>query len=176
MTRTIILIDGGNFYFKLKELKFRGLLKFDFASFAKFLAGNSKIVQATYYVGAVKVTRSRKARKMHADQQRLLAHLRSCGFNYYLGYLLKTAGGFKEKGVDVKIAADLLLGACQDKYDQAFLVSSDSDLVPAVEGAQELGKIITYVGFKHQPSYALLRSCRRSILLTKEDLEPYAKK
>ena len=60
MIRAIILIDGSNFYFKLKELKFYHLLKFNFSSFAKFLAGKSKIVQATYYVGAVKASRSKK--------------------------------------------------------------------------------------------------------------------
>lgn len=173
MIRTIILIDGSNFYFKLKELKLHNLLKFNFSFFAKFLASNSKVVQATYYIGAVKTGRSKKSKKLHANQRRLLARLRSQNFTYYLGYLLKSDGNFKEKGVDVKIATDLLLGACKDKYDKAFVVSSDSDLIPAIEGAQELGKIITYVGFKHQPSYALLQACRRSILLTKEDLIPF---
>ncbi len=170
MTRAIILIDGSNFYFKLKELKLHRLLEFNFSSFAKFLAPRAKIAQATYYVGAVRVTGSLKSKKLHANQRRLLAHLRSQGFTYYLGYLLKSNGVFKEKGVDVKIATDLLIGACQDKYDQAFLVSSDSDLAPAIKGAQEMGKIVAYVGFKYQPSYALLQTCRRSILLTPEEL------
>jgi len=111
---------------------------------------------------------------MFANQRRLLAHLKSCKYSYYLGYLLKSDGVFKEKGVDVKLATDLLLGACQDKYDTAFVVSSDSDLIPAIGGSQTLGKIITYIGFKHQPSYALLQACRRSILLTKDDLLPFA--
>jgi len=176
MTRTIILVDGSNFYFKLKELKLHHLLEFSFSSFAQFLAGKTKIVQATYYIGAVKAGRSEKSKILHANQQKLLSRLRSQGFTYYLGYLLKSDGVYKEKGVDVKIATDLLLGACQDKYDRAFLVSSDSDLVPAVEGAQELGKIVTYVGFKHQPSYALLQTCRRSMLLTKEELRLFVKK
>lgn len=179
MTRVIILIDGSNFYFKLKDLGLHSLLDFNFFAFADFLTKeikSAKIVQATYYIGAIRAGRSQKSKKLHANQRRLLARLRSYNFTYYLGYLLKSDGVFKEKGVDVKIATDLLLGACQDKYDQAFLVSSDSDLVPAVKGAQDLGKIVTYVGFHHQPSYALLQTCRRSILLTKEDLQPFLKK
>jgi uncharacterized LabA/DUF88 family protein len=176
MARVIILIDGSNFYFKLKELKLSSLLSFNFSSFAKFLIKETKsvkIIQATYYVGAIRADRSRKSKKLHANQRRLLARLRSHNFTYYLGYLLKSDGVFKEKGVDVKIATDLLLGACKNRYDQAFVVSSDSDLVPAIEGAQDLGRVVTYVGFKHQPSYALLQACRRSILLTKEDLAPF---
>jgi uncharacterized LabA/DUF88 family protein len=173
MTRCIVLIDGSNFYFKLKDLALPHLLKFSFAKFSSYLIANNKCAQATYYVGAIKSSRSAKSKKMHADQQKLLAHLQSSGFTYYLGYLLKSDGVFKEKGVDVKLATDLLLGACQDKYDQAFVVSSDSDLIPAIEGAQTLGKVITYVGFKHQPSYSLLQACRRSMLLTKDDLLPF---
>lgn len=171
--RCIILIDGSNFYFKLKALGLSNLLEFQFSSLTTYLASERLIVQATYYVGAIRSGRSVKSKIMHANQQKLFAHLRSSGFTYYLGYLLESDGMFKEKGVDVKLATDLLLGACQDTYDQAFLVSSDSDLVPAIEGAQKLGKIVTYVGFKHQPSYALLKACRRSILLTRDDLLPF---
>jgi uncharacterized LabA/DUF88 family protein len=171
--RSVILIDGSNFYFKLKDLGLPNLVEFDFTGYAHFLTSKYNLVQATYYVGAIRTDGSKKSTKMFANQRRLLAHLRSSGFTYYLGYLLRSDGTYKEKGVDVKLATDLLLGACQDTYDQAFVVSSDSDLIPAIEGAQTLGKIITYVGFKHQPSYALLQACRRSILLTKDDLLPF---
>lgn len=173
MNRAIILIDGSNFYFKLKELNLHNLIKLDFSSFAQSLAGHSKIVQATFYVGAVRVNYSAKSKKLHANQQKLLAHLRAQGFTYYLGYLLKSKNNFKEKGVDVKIATDILLGASKNIYDQAFLVSSDSDLIPAINGAQDLGKHIVYVGFKHKPSFALLKNCSQSVLLTKKDLLPF---
>lgn len=168
--RTIILIDGSNFYFKLKDLGLQDLLAFDFGKFASHLASNTKIVQATYYVGAVQTSRSKKSKLMHAKQRQLLAHLQKHNFTYYLGYLLKSDGVFKEKGVDVKLATDLLLGACQDKYDQAFVVSSDSDLIPAIEGAQDLGKKITYIGFKHQVSYSLSQHTKNTTLLTKSDI------
>lgn len=168
--RTIILIDGSNFFFKLKSLEIRNLIEFDFGKFAHFLAGDNQIVQATYYVGAIRSGRDKKSRQMHADQQRLLAHLCQQKFTYYLGYLLKSGDVFKEKGVDVKLATDLILGACQDKYDSAFVVSSDSDLIPAIEGVQNMGKKITYIGFKHQPSYALTQNTQHSTLLTKSDI------
>ena len=40
---------------------------------------------------------------------------------------------FREKGVDVKLATDLIVGAVDDQYDVAIVVSSDSDLVPAID-------------------------------------------
>lgn len=169
-----ILIDGSNFYFKLSDLGLGEQTAFAFDKFATFLS-RSKSSWARYYVGGVKTSRSIKSKRMHAQQQRLLAHLKKCHFSYYLGYLLKSDGVYKEKGVDVQIAVDMVCQSYENQVNNFFLVSSDSDLIPAVEVAQSQGKIVTYVGFKHKPSYSLLQTCRRSILLTKEDLEPFSK-
>lgn len=51
--KCIIIIDGSNFYFKLKDLRLHHLIDFDFASFAKWLAGKDKIRHVTYYVAMV---------------------------------------------------------------------------------------------------------------------------
>lgn len=56
---------------------------------------------------------------------------------------------------------------------QSFVTSPDSDLIPAIEEAQTSGKEVTYVGFKHQPSYALLKTCKRSILIDKNDIKEF---
>ena len=53
MLRTIVLIDGSNFYFKLKSLGLIQQLKFNFSKFAKFLAGKKRLVRTTYYMGKV---------------------------------------------------------------------------------------------------------------------------
>ncbi|MBL7078094.1 hypothetical protein ISS42_00335 [Candidatus Shapirobacteria bacterium] len=73
--RCFVLIDGSNFYFKLKDLKLHNLLKFDFSGFAKILAGKDKIVKSIYHIGAVRTDGTKKASKMHADQQKLLSIL-----------------------------------------------------------------------------------------------------
>lgn len=169
--RAIILIDGSNFYFKLRGLGLDGLLNFDFSRFSKKLFLNLSLVQAIYYIGGIKTDGSKRAYQMFVNQRRLLSHLKACGFDYYLGYLLKSGDHYKEKGVDVKIATDLLLGACKNQYDLAFVVSSDSDLIPAIQGAQALRKTIIYVGFKHHPSHALIQACSHTILLNKKDLQ-----
>lgn len=102
--KCIVLIDGSNFYFKLKELKLHGLLNFDFSGFTEMLARDKIIVKSTYYIGKIRTDGSIKAEKMLADQQKLFAHLRKHKIRYSLGYLLKTNNKFREKGVDVNMA------------------------------------------------------------------------
>lgn len=46
----------------------------------------------------------------------------------------------REKGIDVMIAIDMVMGAVRDEYDVAVLVSADTDLVPAIEAVLNLGK------------------------------------
>ncbi|MCY3566654.1 MAG: NYN domain-containing protein [Gammaproteobacteria bacterium] len=46
----------------------------------------------------------------------------------------------EEKGVDVLIALDVALGARDDCYDVAVVVSADTDLIPAIEIALQAGK------------------------------------
>ncbi len=46
----------------------------------------------------------------------------------------------EEKGVDVLLALHVALGAHNDLYDVAVVVSADTDLLPAIEEAVRLGK------------------------------------
>ncbi|MEN6643450.1 MAG: NYN domain-containing protein [Armatimonadia bacterium] len=45
----------------------------------------------------------------------------------------------REKGVDTAIVTDLLSLAWEDAYDVAILISSDADMIPAVQRVQEKG-------------------------------------
>jgi len=171
----VVLIDGSNFYFKLKELGFHHLLDFDFTGFKKWLAGSDKVIQANYYIGAVRTDGTEKTLKLFKSQRRLLAHLKNHSFNYSLGYLLKSDGKFREKGVDVNMAVDMLVAVYENFCDKIILVSSDTDLLPAVKKAKEKGKPVEYVGFSHKPSVAMVANCSKSRLLTKEDLLPFTK-
>ena len=173
--KCIILIDGSNFYFKLKDLKLHNLLKFNFGEFAKFLARSGEIVGSKYYVGRVRQDGTVAADKMLANQQILFENLKYHKFQYVLGYLLKSDGVYHEKGVDVHIAVDILVATYEDICDRIILVSSDTDLEPAIKKAQDKGKIIEYIGFSHKASVAMVRFCSESRLLTKEDLLPFIK-
>src|SRR6266568_5701243 len=171
--RALILIDGSNFYFKLRDLKLHQLLTFDFSSFARSLIGKSRLVAATYYVGKVRTDGTDKTQKLFNKQRKLLAHLKKHQFTYSLGYLLKSGGVLHEKGVDVQIAVDMLVAAYENLCDRMYLVSSDTDLIPAIQKAQEKGKTIVYVGFSHQVSRALVDSCKETQTLTKDQLLPF---
>jgi len=171
--RCQIFIDGSNFYFKLKELEITALLEFNFGKFAHFLAGNKKLVAVNYYVGRVRQDGSKQAEKLLANQQKLLAALKKQKVNYSLGYLLKSNGKYHEKGVDVQIAVDMLIAAYEDRCERLILVSSDTDLAPAIKQVQAKKKIVEYVGFSHLPSIAMVRFCKQSHVLRKEDLLPF---
>jgi uncharacterized LabA/DUF88 family protein len=170
--RCLILIDGSNFFFKLKSLQLHNLLSFDFTSFNNFLCRDGSLSSATYFVGKVKTDGTEKTKKLQANQQKLLQHLAQHHYRYALGYLMKSDGVFHEKGVDVEIAVSILVAAYEDLADRIILVSSDTDLLPAIKKAQEKGKVVEYVGFSHQPSLALIAKCSKSRLLEKADLQP----
>lgn len=171
-----ILIDGSNFYFKLKDLNLHNLLSFNFSTFAQFLSKDRQITKAVYYIGAVKTDGTEKTKKLHNSQQKLFEHLRKHKVRYSLGYLLKSEGKFHEKGVDVNIAVDILVATYENLCDEIILVSSDTDLLPAIKKAKEKGKVIEYLGFSHQPSVAMVANCSRSRLLTEEDLSSFISK
>ncbi|MCL5969882.1 MAG: NYN domain-containing protein, partial [Patescibacteria group bacterium] len=112
--KCVILIDGSNFYFKLKEVKLHNLLSFDFSKFACHVARSNKIVSVCYYVGRIRQDGSAKTEKLFNSQQKLLGKLKKYKISYQFGYLLKSSGVYHEKGVDVQIAVDMLVAAYEN--------------------------------------------------------------
>jgi uncharacterized LabA/DUF88 family protein len=152
-------------------------VSFDFGKFTKLITKkNVKIIGKSYYVGRVRQDGSEKADKFVAGQQKLFQNLRKYGFKYVLGYLLKAGDVYHEKGVDVQIAVDMMEAAYEDLCDRIIIISSDTDLAPAIAKARAKGKIVEYVGFSHKPSVAMVSFCTESTLLKKEDLERLFKK
>ena len=175
--RVAVYIDGSNLYYKLKELGIKNITYFQYGNLAEQLAGGDRLIVARrYYVGAVRARGGdKKAIRMQESQVRLFNHLRSRkeGFNVQRGYLMKNDGNYHEKGVDVKIAVDLLVGAYENMYDTAILISSDTDLIPAIQKIKYLGKEIEYIGFSHKPSYGLIKNATETRLLTKSDVKKF---
>lgn len=172
--RCTIIIDGSNFYFKLKDLGLHNLLSFDFSRFVKLLARSQRIVNACYYIGRIRQDGSVKTNKLFDGQQKLIGRLKNHKISYQFGYLLKNGGKYHEKGVDVQMAVDMLVAAYEDTCDRIILVSSDTDLAPAIKKAQEKGKVVEYVGFSHKTSVAMVSFCKESHVLTREDILPFS--
>jgi len=174
--RVAVYIDGSNFYYKIKDLGIKNKTYFGYGDFASWLARDRRLVARRYYVGVVRAKgEDDRAKKMQEGQVRLFNHLcsKSEGFNVQRGYLMKNDGTFHEKGVDVKMAVDLLVGAYENLYDTAILISSDTDLIPAIQKVKNLGKNVEYIGFAHKPSYGLQKHATLSRLLIDEELRKF---
>lgn len=177
--RVVIFLDGSNFYHRLKDSGsgFKQLLGFDYKAFAKWLAHGRQTIESIYYVGLVrKEAGNFKSEELVRNQQKLFALLQKQNWKIKTGYMMKHDKDYKEKGVDVKLAVDILDMAYQDKYDTAIVVSSDTDLIPGIIRAKELGKKIEYIGFSHRPSFAMQRYANLSRLLSRIELEQFFSK
>ncbi len=180
--RVIVFIDGNNFYFKLKGMTSERpeafkLLDFNYQSFARSLAKDNKLIEIRYYVGAIKRQGGpsrEKSEKLYANQQKLIAKLQQQKIPVVLGNLIQHPDkSFHEKGVDVRVAVEMIRFAREDKYDIAYLLSSDTDLVPAVEEVRSFNKAVCYVGFPHGQSFGLTKTANNTILLREEDVIPH---
>ena len=170
-----MLIDGSNLFFKLRELGIRqGTIEFRYDKLCDFLVRDRQVVSRVYYVGAVKVfNNDPKAMKLRKQQQRLFANLEKQNISVQRGYLMGNNGKFHEKGVDVKIATDLLIGAYENLFDVAILISSDTDLIPAIKQVKILGKAIEYIGFAQSPSFGLQKNVTLSRLLIRDEIDKF---
>ena len=176
MERVSLYIDGGNFYHLV--LKKLGLKEadFDFEGFAQFLA-NGRLLEERckrYYIGTVREKEGDikskdamslqnslftrlistkwevKTSKLRERREKLVIDRRVEGHEkmWKVGINEVNFVRQREKGIDVKIVTDLFIGAIDNKYDTAIIVSSDTDLVPAIDSIRlRLKKKVEYVGF-----------------------------
>ena len=179
MDKAFVFIDGSNFYFRLKDLVFTlgvqlNLLDFHFRHFLEWLVKPHELIEVRYYVGAVKRQNSDKSERMFADQQRLLARLQQQDVSVTLGQLIRHPDkSYHEKGVDVRLAVEMIRFAREGKFDRAYLISSDTDLVAAVEEVRLLGKKIQYVGTAKGQSFGLSKTCNDTRLIRAEEVREF---
>lgn len=178
--RVAVFVDGSNLYFKLRTLipdkmdfihyRYRDLVR-------SLLASDERLVFFGYYVGVVRDTKRtkdhQKTLELLKNQQKLFEQLRHQQIEVVKGYLLERDGKYFEKGVDVRLAVDIVTMAQARKYDTAIVISSDTDLIPAIQAAQGHRRQVYYVGFEHQPSLALIRYADRSRLVSRTEAEGY---
>lgn len=171
-----VFIDGGNLYRRLKEIDIKSTNKFNYAKFINYLSDGIKPKYVGYYVGQIRYNENNlKSINLHINQQKLFRHLKISVANIKIirGQIINLHGIYKEKGVDVKLALDIYRLANENIYDKAILISSDSDLIPAVELVQKNGKTVEYIGFKTTPSFALIKTCKSAKLLTYDSIKQF---
>jgi uncharacterized LabA/DUF88 family protein len=179
--KVAVFIDGSNLYFKLRTLvpTKMDFIRYRYRELAEsFLQSNERLSYIGYYVGVVRDTKRtsnhEKTLELVKNQQKVFEQLRHQQIDIVKGYLLERDGKYFEKGVDVRLAVDIVTMAQAKQYDVAVVISSDTDLIPAMQAAQKHKRQVAYIGFEHQPSLALIRYADRSKLVSRREAEKFS--
>lgn len=195
MSQTNLYIDGENLrhYLKMviegekRDTHEPGIENLDYSGlFSQVLKGFTISTRNFYAAKLLENPDSLKKSKQLILKQRILkTNLQKQEFKFLTsgtvrGQIIQVDGKkkviFKEKGVDVRIAVDLVAHACDGHVKTAILCSSDSDLQPAVAEIKKRGVEVIYLGFEIKPNKGLIYTCDRSILVrNSEVLEHYKK-
>lgn len=189
---TILLVDGENIKGKIKDV-FKELKKdrpvwheYNFKGLFDKVLDGIKIGRKIFYFAKIKEhEQSREKSRQLIEEQRLLkTHLEKQGFEVILrgrvrGQVENIDGKdtlvFKEKGVDVKIAVDMVSLSCDKKVKEIILCSSDSDLQPAIEEVNKRNVSCVYVGFEVNPNKGLSYTTKRTILIRNTEVVEFEK-
>jgi len=174
MKRILVQIDGSNFYNRVKNLlPDIHLTNYKYYAFIASLIDNP-ILDITYYVGEIKrYPGNPKSQILYSNQQSLFSNLRSQDIKVEPGYLLRVGDTYFEKGVDVRIAVDMVKSAIKNLYDECYLISSDTDLIPGIKDSRLEGMKVVYVGFDAYLSKALRSNCDRTLIIYKNMISKF---
>ena len=71
---------------------------------------------------------------------------------------MRRSGGLVEKGVDVRLATDMVTNGFKNLYDVAILISGDADFSHAIQAVKDVGKHVEVAyPLKAKPAPDLLR-------------------
>jgi len=172
MQSALVIFDGSNFYHKAKKLSPNiHLTSFNYRKLSEMLS--SKDCDIEYCVGEIKrENNNQKSKEIYNGQMVLFNNLRNHKIIIKKGFMMKIGNLYHEKGVDVRIATDIVKGALNGEYEFFYVISSDSDILPAIEVAIAAGKKVSYIAFeKTIISKALAINCSETIFITKNMLE-----
>lgn len=192
MKKAIILIDGENFQYKIEQIIKAEKLKpevYDVGTIdLKELIGNVfkdekdlEISEIRYYSAKLhKYKETLEKSNELIDRQRILKNtLNKQGIvsvlaGHVRAQFVKTGKAakavFKEKGVDVRIAVDMVSLAADKLVDTIILCSSDSDLQPAVKEAKDRKINVIYLGFSIDPNKGLTFTTNKTILFRNPEI------
>ena len=140
MRRISVFVDGFNLYHALGSMKDQRFKWLDLKAVAKRLCRphTEQVVQIHYFSAYAEWAPAKKER-----HQQYVAALEASGVNVMMGHFkhkdtkCDACGSIwkrpEEKETDVNVALQMLDRAYRDEYDDAMLISRDSDLKPAVE-------------------------------------------
>lgn len=190
---TILFIDGRNFLSKITDVlnpereksKEMDFSTYNFSGLIDKVLQDIKIDRKMVYLGKLQKhdETADKSEELIEKQRQLKDHLEKQGFKVIIagrvrGYLERCPKGhetltFKEKGVDVRMAVDMISWACRKQLKTAIIGSSDSDLQPAIKELESLGTERIYLGFELSPNKGLTYTTNRTILIRNSEVSEF---
>ncbi|MBR2600772.1 NYN domain-containing protein [Candidatus Saccharibacteria bacterium] len=196
MNKPIIYIDGQNFLYAVSEsLKDSGLISdkqeidsLDFLYLFEEVMGLKKYSAKYYGVKTINKTEKfgktiyKKQIKFADNLRKMKNCIRKNGIEYIASGSLKVrdrdeckkcgARDFKmqEKGVDVGLAVDIVIDIYGKRTKHIILISSDTDLLPAIRIAMEKGIEITYVAIKNRITRAIAGYAANTVAIDSEQV------
>ena len=135
----------------------------NFEALAKKLCGEREFVRTYYYNAPID---QRSAPDAYAAQQRFFDYLHATPYlTLKLGRLVNRGGIYVEKGIDVKIAVDMITLASRNVFDTAVLVSGDGDFADAVEAVKDMGKHVENACPRCSLARHLQQACDKVVIL-----------
>ena len=187
--KTILFIDGRNFISKIsfilnsnknKDIDFS---VYNFKDLTNKVLSGIVIDRKIFYMGKLieHPDTLDRSKKLIEDQRKLKTHLENQGFEVIItgrvrGHIERCKEGhenliFKEKGVDVRIAVDMINLSHKGELKTAIICSSDSDLQPAIKSLKDNNVERIYLGFENSPNKGLTFTTNRTILIRNSELE-----
>ena len=189
-----VYIDGQNFLYKAADVLMKHgsissknkLTKIDMRSLFEDIAGNG--VEIVFYGAKVRVRKDlddsirEKTTRFSDVARRLRNTLNNQGIIFREIGKLKVRDSdvchncqhrdlrMQEKGVDVGMAVDIVVDACNGAIDEVVLVSSDTDLLPAIQAAKAQAVKVTYVGFSDKMTKAIARQADASVVMSDQGI------
>ena len=152
--RVAVFIDGSNLYHSLKQQHKKASIDFE-RLYAKLVSGRS-LFRVYYYNAPLDQS---KEPQRYRDQQKFFASLQSVPYLELRRGRLVYRNWPKEppyeKGIDVKLATDMLVHGFRDNYDTAVLVSGDDDFSDALQAVKDMGKHVEVALFGQRTSQQL---------------------
>lgn len=192
--KTHVYIDGQNFLYKAADILVEAgkihdkneLTKIDIRGVIENIFEGDLCI--TFYGAKVKVRKDkgddihRKTTRFSDVSRRIRNTLNSQKISYNESGKLKLRDSdtckncgsqdlrMQEKGVDVGIAVDMVVGSLRDGVDKLILISSDTDLLPAIKIARENGSKVIYVGFSNKTTKAIVAEADETEIIRDQEI------
>ena len=138
--RAAVFIDGA-YLTKVLEIDF-GKPRIDLASFSDILCGDYERLRTYYYncMPYQSCPPTDDERRRFAAMDKFIYTIKKLPrFEVRLGRLGCVGGEFIQKRVDISLAVDLVRLGCARVIGKAVIVTGDSDFLPAIEAAKDMG-------------------------------------